>query len=290
MEKRKKRTIGDITIYYKNGEEIYRKSHNDVGNRSKTVLQEATRCRMKNVQNLWTAFKVDGWIPRYQNKGKNQSDYNIFTSHTLHGINIYLPERESENYASVLVPLTISEGSLPPIGIEFDGTGVRSNISVGNMTVGQETKICDLARAIMFNNQGFQKGDTITFVACSQTLSPPFGYPRVRVRYCELALDLQDERPLSLLRHSAEAFSVREGYIASMVAEGACSWVHESRGKGQKSAAYSTQTMWCSNDEMIARYSGETALKAAIASDKKLKEKQNALTPDPSPEDLSGKI
>lgn len=259
---------GGVTWYRRNGVWVMRSSKNAAGNASKSAGQDATRRRWRNVQNLWTSFSLCGWMPRYQEKLPGKNNYNCFTALALQGINIYLTETEAKNYAAILLPLTISDGTLPTIGTEFDGVGVRSDISVGSLTVGPDTKVCELALAIMKNNHGFLKGDMITFVAGQQEVWQPFGHPHVCFHHCTLPIDPYDERPLSLLPGSEEAFCVRDGFVASTVADGACTWVHERQvGIGKAAAVYySKQTMWCRNEEMITRYSDQAALEAAMES------------------------
>lgn len=281
---------GDFTWYERNGKRVMRKRHNDKGNPSKSELQDANRRRWKNSLNLWAAFVNCQWKPRYQDKKPGQNDYNRFMALAAQGTKIYLTKAEASNCASVLVPLTISDGTLPTIVAEFDGTGVRSNISVGDLAIDAETRVCDLAYAIMFGNQGFQKGDTITYVAGSQGVRSLYG-PQVIFRSCVLPLDLDDQRTLAMLPFGSEAFGVREGFIASSVSQGACTWVHERKvSAGGKTITYcSKQTMWCRNDEMIALYSGQAAREASMASYGKHIELP-MLTPQPLPEDLVGKM
>lgn len=267
-----------------------RVSENSVGNPSKTMVQDSNRRRWKNVMNLWKAWQLISWKPRYQIKEKGQTNYNVFTALTTQGTNIYLTKTEAKQFACVLVPLTISNGTLPTVGTEFDGTGVRSDVSVGSLTIGPDTTVSELAKAMMNNNQNFQKGDILTFVAAKQELWPPDHHPHVRFRYCSLPLDPHDGRPLAMLTGSEEAFCVREGCVASTVSEGACAWVHERPAKSETdSPMYSTQTMWCSNDEMITRYSSEEALMASVASYKQLKIPET-LKPGTLPEDLAGRM
>lgn len=289
--KNKVARTGDTTSYDRLGKKVTRKRFNDVGNPSKNLVQDANRRRWMNVMNLWRAWDNISWKPRYQTKGPGKTNYNVFTALAIQGTDIYLPKKEALNTACVLVPLTISNGTLPTIDTKFDGTGVRSDINVGNLAIGPDTKISELAQAILSNNQNFQKGDILTFVSARQEIWPPFDYPHVSFSSCSLPLDTHDDRPLSVLQHSAEAFCVREGFLASTIAEGACTWVHERQGgeDGKDQPYYSTQTFWCSNEEMINRYHSQAALDASIESYKPLPDTE-FLTPDPQPEDLAGKL
>lgn len=283
--------VGDYTYYMCKGKEVCRPRHNKSGNPSKSLTQDANRRRWKNIMNLWRMFKNNGWCPRYQDKAPGKSDYNCFTAFATQGTNIYLSKDEAKGFACVLLPLTISDGTLPTIQTEFDGEGVKSDISVGNLTLSPETRVCNLAQAIMFNNRGYQKGDTITFVAGRQEVWPPYNHPHVCFRSCVLPLDPYDGRPLLLLPHSEEAFCVRDGRIASTMTKGACTWLHERMVQaGDRLNHYcSKQTLWCHNEEMIARYSGEQALAASMESYKS-NPKKPPLTPSPLPKDLAGKI
>lgn len=281
----KKKSTGEITTYERLGQTIVRVRHN-ASSKSPQSKNQAVQCRrMNNIVALYRAFN-SGWKPRYQDKPAGWSDSNAFNSKALQGISIYLTKQEFAQGACILVPLTISSGALPAIGTEFDGVGVVSDISVGDLVATPSTTIAELSRAILYNNNNIRKGDAITFVAGDQQVRPSDGIPVVRFRHCQLDLDTLDTRPLSSLRGSDEAFAVRNGVLASTVSAGACTWVHSRPGQAEQ---ISTQTLWCDNSELIELYHSEAAYEAASQSYGGIRAK-GFLAPDPLPDDMAGRL
>ena len=286
--------VGGITEYVRNGKLQYRSSTIDPDKKKKlvsTMKQGMSRWRMGNVNNLWSAFKYYGCQPRFQSKSPGRTDYDEFKSYAMHATAIYLTKEESkEAKASVLVPVTIAVGSLPSIEVGCDAVGVISDISVGSLTLTDETTVGLLSQAIMHNNQGFRRGDILTFIVGFQHIDGA-GIPRAQFRHHDLTLEPSNSQPLASLPGSQEAFAIRDGRLASTVNSGAAAWVHCRPGSPTKANdpdQYSTQTLWCANQELIDRYNSEEAILRAGQSYNGPKQ-ESFLTPEPTPDDLAGR-
>ena len=280
-----KKTIGGVTTYQRLGKEVSRPSRNEVGNVTRSENQDLQRRRWYNAINLWRAFVNDGWKPRFQEKAPGQTDYARFTSYALQGTTIYLTMQQGREGGCVLVPVMVSVGSLPTIKTHFDGVGVTSDIRVGNFVITPQTTVSQLVRAIIYNNSNILKGDSLTFVAGDQQVRPSDNMPVVLFRHCRLDLDPRDSRLLSSLRGSDEAFTIRDGLLASTVSQGACTWVQSRPGSLEQ---YSTQELWCGNDEMIQRYHSREAYEASSQSYGGI-HPNGILEPDALPDDMAGR-
>ncbi len=273
-----------ITVYVRNGKVVKRRSKNDKGNPSKSKIQSSARLRWNNVQHLWSAFPQE-WRPRYQNRAAGCSNYNTFMSLNMHITPIYFTRQEVENYASVLMPLVVSHGILKEIATEHDGTGVASNIAMGDFAVTPQTTVGQFSKAIVEHNRDFGQGDWLTFVQGTQEMDALA--PRARFVCHTVVLDLLSVQPLAEAVGSSDGFEVRDGVLASSVATGAATWVHE-RPTADGETLVSTQQLWCDNEEMIAQYTSQEALARAAASYSK--GKADFLRPEPTLTDTAGKL
>ena len=273
-----------FTVYVRNGKAITRRSKNDRGNPSKTLVQSSARLRWNNVQRLWGAFPKE-WKPRYQNRSIGSTNYNTFMSLNMHGTPIYLTKTEVKNYASVLVPLVVSHGILKEIAVANDGMGLASDVSVGTLTVDGNTTLGQLSKAIVENNRDYCSGDQLTFVVGKQTMEGDV--PRAWFDCHTIEINPLSKQPLADAIGTSDGFEVRNGVLASHVFSGAATWVH-SRPAAEGEMSVSTQRLWCENAELISRYTSPEALKRAA--DTYSKAKTEMLTPNPSEIETASKI
>lgn len=273
-----------ITVYVRNGVSVTRRSKNDKGNPSKSKVQSAARLRWNNVQRLWSEFPRD-WRPLYQNRPVGSSNYNTFMSLNMHNTPIYFTKEEVKAYASVLVPLEVSHGILKEIAMEPDGTGLASDIKVGNLSVTPRTTVGQFAKAILKNNRNYAAGDQLTFIVGRQTEAA--SVPRTRFVCHTVTLDLTSDQLLSEAVGNSDGFEVRGGVLASQVVTGAAAWVHSRPVEGGEPLV-STQWLWCDNAELIARYTSPEALERASQSYGRVE--PGMLTPNPTFADQAGKL
>ena len=274
----------DFTVYVRNGVFVTRRSKNCKGNPSKSKIQSAARLRWNNVQRLWSTFPRE-WRPLYQNRPVGSSNYNTFMSLNMHNTPIYFTKEEVQAYASVLVPLEVSHGILNEIVMEPDGTGLVSDIMVGNLTITANTTVGQFAKAILKNNRDYAVGDQLTFIVGRQTEEA--SVPRTSFVCRTVTLDLISDQLLSEVVGGNDGFEVRGGVLASQVVTGAAAWVHSRPVEGGEPLV-STQRLWCDNAEMIARYTSPEALERASQSYGRVE--PGFLTPNPTFADQAGRL
>lgn len=255
--------IGDATYYQRNGKTVVRTRTNSTGNPSRSMQQARSRMVWSNVQNLWSAFPP-AWHPGYQNRGEGRTNYNVFMSLNLQCQPIFFSKTESNTKPSVLIPLLISQGSLPEIGIRHEGAALVSSLSVGGLVLTADTTISELCNAIVRNNVGISNGDTLTYVYANQRTIDEMGFPQVQFGICQLDIDCASNVPVSQVPQLAEGFSVYDGFISSMLSVDGAAWVLSRRMGGEMQ--YSTQRLWCGNADLIAQYSSEEAFERAVDS------------------------
>ena len=273
-----------FTVYVRNGVLVKRHSKNDKGNPSKSKIQSAARLRWNNVQRLWSEFPQE-WRPRYQNRAVGCSNYNTFMSLNMHNTPIYFTKEEVLACASVLVPLEVSHGILKEIVMEPDGTGLASDIKVGNLNVTSRTTVGQFAKAILKNNRNFAMGDQLTFIVGRQREEA--SVPRTSFVCHTVTLDLTSDQLLSEAVGGSDGFEVRGGVLASHVVTGAAAWVHSRPVEGGEPLV-STQRLWCDNAELIARYTSLEALERASQSYGRVE--PDFLAPDPTFADQAGRL
>ena len=273
-----------FTVYVRNGVTVTRRSKNDKGNPSKSMVQSAARLKWNNVQRLWGAFPKE-WRPRYQNRAIGCSNYNTFMSLNMHVMPVYFTKDEVKNQASILVPLMVSQGILKEIAVEPDGVGLVSDIRLGDFAVTPQTTVGQFAKAVLKSNRDYAAGDQLTFVVGRQTEET--SVPRASFVCHTVVLDLFSDQLLAEAVAGSDGFEVRGGVLASQVVAGAAAWVHSRPVEGGEPLV-STQKLWCDNAELIARYTSPEALERASQSYGRIKE--DFLTPDPTIRETAGRL
>lgn len=251
--------LDGATYYMRNGKMVIRRSKNDRPNPTKSVAQASSRMKWNNVQRLWSTFPKE-WKPIFQNRKAGSSNYNAFMSENMHTTPIYFTRQEQQSFATVLVPLQVSQGILPEVAAEFNGQELVSSITVGNLSVNDNTTLGQLAKAIVKHNRDFCQGDTLTFVVGEQMEED--GMPKVYFRTFDLTLDTNSEMPLSQAVEGKRGFDIVNGCIACGITTGAATWVHSRQNQGGETIV-SSQSLWCENADTIAKYSTEEALTRA---------------------------
>lgn len=248
--------LDGATFYIRNGKMVIRRSKNDRPNPTKSIAQASARLKWNNVQRLWGTFPQD-WKPIFQNRKAGNSNYNAFMSENMHTSPIYFTRQEKQNFASVLVPLQITQGILPEIVAEHNGQQLVSNIAVGNTEI---STLGQLAKAIIKNNRDFSHGDELTFVIGEQR--DELGIPKVYFHTYSLTLDTHSDMPMQQAVEGKYGFEIVNGLMVCSITTGAAAWVH-SRVKPDGEKIVSSQCLWCENADTIAKYTTEEALTRA---------------------------
>lgn len=179
--------LGEQVFYVVNGETRARKLAAKVNN-PRTVSQMEQRTKWANLVNFYRANR--DWMKyAFENKKRNQSDYNKFMSLNVASSRIYLPKSFANQGACVVDAYTMTQGSLPSIETTKTSTGWATNLYLtdanalpANPTIGEVT------RQLLAANPALREGDQISFIRLSQQTNPVTGVPYVVVRKYEVIL------------------------------------------------------------------------------------------------------
>lgn len=95
--------------------------------------------------------------------------------HVFRGANLVLPDHawvtsRGVDDSGVLAPMVVSSGTLQPIGYSYENEMYCSDLNVGELTISDRTRVCDLANAIVRNNAGWEYGDDLQVIVGEQSL------------------------------------------------------------------------------------------------------------------------
>ena len=165
----------------------------------------------------------------------------------------------------VLADYTFTVGSLQPIGMALNGSGVLvSDLALGSLVIDENTTVSDLSVALMSGNEAWEEGDQLTFFYGVQRVDAQ-GMPRATMVAKKVILSVDDETPLwgSV---GSEGFTTVDGKLGMGVAleNAGAAWVH-SRDKVNGDTLVSTQKLAVVSD-ILDNYRTYAAMKASADS------------------------
>ena len=163
----------------KYGTVVYEARKTSVPQRTEAQMQVRTQWG-----NLAAVYKQFNQTLKKGFEGLNgkMNDYNAFIQANTNVVKVYVPKRVRLNGGSVLAPYQITRGTLPSVAMTKGADGVLvSDVRVGNLVIGAETTVADLANAVIALNEGWQAGDQLTFFYGVQTTDAVTGIPRARI-------------------------------------------------------------------------------------------------------------
>lgn len=234
----------------------------DKVNNPQTPKQQRGRLLMSHLTQFFTVLKEE--LPyAFEGKAPGKTDTNAFVAANYHGeYPVFLPELWRKNHATVLAPYQVTDGYLPHIHTHKSGSLLRSDISLGDLAVGESTTIGALSKAIIANNGDMLRGDVILYLECWQEVDD-MGVPHVSATCRRLRLNPAD-------RHSArtltEGFCPCDGFLgqdseAEGHADGAA-WIHLRQKEEQFHV--SPQHLVVRDISKVLRYGTEEALMNAV--------------------------
>ena len=230
--------------------------------RSNTPMQMRQRTKWGNVIQMYK-----GICPLinygFESKPVGKSDYNMFMKVNMKGSDIYLTREEVAGGGCIAAPYQLTQGTLPSIVVTGSGDNVRTDISLGDLTIDAETLVKDFAIAVVSNNLDYDFGDQISFFDVLQRVNAVTGIPYCQFLATNVVLDKASEVKL-LDMVSKYGFATVDGYLGHIEGEGAgvFAWVHSRKSSAK--TLVSTQSLVNNNDEMIAEYSGDQAYKRSV--------------------------
>ena len=254
-------SIGDYTYRQTKAGTIVSQKIQKKANPIRTLKQAAVRLQLKNLVSVYNAF--EGTLRMaFQNKPVGWSDLNAFISANYNRYPIFLTKLLSQQGAGIVAPYQVSRGSLMSIGSILSGAVYRTDIALGGLIIGANTKVTELAKAIIDNNEDFQHGDQIAYFQIAQ-ITDANGVPRVTVKRQKVVLDLLDNDVLPAGFLTA-GFATVEGYLGQAAACDAHVYIHSR--EGENNLLVSTQFINVPNAALYNTYGGDTAKITAVES------------------------
>ena len=254
-------SAGSLTFKQVNGQTVVSEKITAV-KKSNTPMQMRQRTKWGNVVQMYK-----GICPLinygFESKPAGCSDYNMFMKANMKGSDIYLTREEVAGGGCIAAPYQLTQGTLPSIVVTGSGDNVRTDISLGDLTIDAETTVKDFAQAVVNNNADYDYGDQISFFDVLQRVNAVTGIPYCQFLATNVLLDKASEVKL-LDMVSKYGFATVDGFLGHIEGEGAgvFGWVHSRKASGK--TLVSTQSLINNNAEVIAEYSGAEAYKRSV--------------------------
>lgn len=262
----KKGRVGETTYYISKGQQVARQSRNDSNYGETARRTELQQNRRVLWANLVQFYKISArWMPKaFESRRPGQTDYNKFMAVNVPTARIPLTKAEAEASACVIDAFLVSQGSLPSVEVSAMVDSWKTNLFVGNLTIGATTTVADLTAALLANNANLNVGMQLSFVMYQQTIDP-LGTPRANCRCYEMTLDLNSS-DLVYDHIPALGCSTVDGAIgtSSDVPTGGFAWILSELYNG--SLRVSTQLLVNNNASVIAQYNTTSRLRQAAES------------------------
>ena len=254
-------SAGSLTFKQVNGQTIVSEKATVVKN-TRTPAQQRQRTKWGNVVQMYK-----GIMPLincgFEQKALRCNDFQMFMKVNMPVTDIYLTRQEVAGGGCIAAPYQITQGSLPSIVISGEGDNVRTDISLGGLTIDENTTVKDFAQAVVNNNADYDYGDQISFFDVLQRVNAVTGIPYCQFLATNVVLDKASEVKL-LDMVSKYGFATVDGFLGHIEGEGAgvFAWVHTRKSSGK--TLVSTQSLINNNAEVIAEYSGAEAYKRSV--------------------------
>lgn len=180
--------LGEQVFYVVNGETRARKLAAKVNN-PRTVQQMEQRTKWANLVNFYRANR--DWMKyAFENKKRNQSDYNKYMSLNVASSRIYLPKSFANQGACIVDAYKMTQGSLPSIETVKTNTGWATNLYlISANTLPENPTVGEVTQQLLQANPALREGDQLSFIRLTQQTNPVTGVPYVVVRKYEVILN-----------------------------------------------------------------------------------------------------
>lgn len=191
-----RKKLGGAVIYEAMSETRARALASKVHN-PRTEAQMYTRVKWANLVAFYR-LNSDWMKYAYENKKRNQTEYNRFMQLNVRPSDIFLTKQEAEEGACVVNNYTMTQGSLQSITYTDQGTYIQTNLFLEeNSTLTGESSIAAWSGELVANNPGLEYGDQLSFMRYTQMMNQNTGSPYVVLRKFEFILDDENLQPLS---------------------------------------------------------------------------------------------
>lgn len=265
--------VGSMNFRRKDGEIVaaQRATTNSSKGDGASYAQRLHRIRIANIANMYRAIALieqRGW----ENKGANQSDFNMFSKFNLAASPIFLTKQEAALGAAVCAPYAVSRGSLTPTNGRYTGETIFNfGVNIGSDAIDWDTMtIPQFSQRIIENNKGWQYGDKLSACVCHQITRSVSGVeiPQVEVTYLEITLDAESTQLVSDMGNwDAMQLDAANDHTLQFLDGGDAAFVIHSRETAGKLLT-SEQNMILQNPygALYVKYSSDAQREAAMAS------------------------
>lgn len=264
-----RKRLDNVVLYKAMGQTRSRKLRTSITN-PRTQAQMTQRIKWSNLVNFYRTNAT--WMKyAFETKKANQSEYNKFMSINVTASQVALTKDMAAGGAAVVYPYIMTQGSLPSIEWQNADNVIKSNIFIpANNTLEDYVSVGDLSTALISTNPALREGDQLSFIRLTQMTNAAAGYPYVVVRKYEMVLDKQSSIPVAAY-WPLEFFSVpgtEQGNVLQVKKENRQGGFLMILSRTISGKTYvSTQSVVIVNNEaLIAQYTSNSAIAAAIAS------------------------
>lgn len=258
--------VGNTTYYSEGGRLIARVSQNSSNygeGAARSERQQFQRGKWGNLVNFYKVSKA--WMKKaYENRKANQSDYNRFMQLNTANGRVYLTKSMYAQGGCVVDAFRISEGSLRSVSVFPVGNVFRTDLQLGDLTIGDATTIADFTQALIANNNHLHNNMQISFISYQQEVNQ-FGVPQLICTAYEVTLDTESTE---LVRSYLPVFCSNgvDGYLGTNdnISIGAFAYVLSESVSGK--TLVSTQELILNNSTLIAEYTSAEAIERSIKS------------------------
>ena len=236
----------------------------------RTEAQMYTRVKWANLVAFYR-LNSDWMKYAYENKKRNQTEYNRFMQLNVRPSDIYLTKQEAEEGSCVVNNYIMTQGSLQSITYTDQGNYIQTNLFLStNSALTGESSVAEWSSELVANNPGLEYGDQLSFLRYTQMANQNTGSPYAILRKYEFIISDENLQPLSDF-WPTELLQIRKIESNSVVTvnhtgnAGGLLMVLSRTIKGK--TYVSTQAILpVDNDETIAAYSSQKQYEAAIDS------------------------
>lgn len=258
-----KGSLGQATMRQVNGQTVASEKPTHV-KQPRTLAQMELRIRLANLVHMWSRFNGND-RPSFESKPRTWSDNNAFINANLTGDLAYLTKSEADQGGCVVVGYQITRGSLPSITVSEGANGFpATDISLGSLTIDENTTLADFSNAVIENNEDYQHGDQITCFVFKQSVNTATNVPVVTIKSMKVVLNVNDTDTALSDVVDADGFSSVNGYLGrSSTINGGIAWVHSR--KSNNGTKVSTQFIFVSNTLLSQYQSQSKRIEAALS-------------------------
>lgn len=249
----------------------------------RTEGQMRQRIRMNNILSVYRSINT-GLKENFEGIMGSKNASSFFRSYNLMRKPVWLTYRQKLYNQGVLAPYVVGQGKLPTIAYDFVEGAFVSDLAIGDLNVGPDTTVKELAQAVCGGNEGWAAGDTLQVMLLKQRSNCSLGdsthddadelWPiqshiltLTLLPGCKDRLAQLTPHEMAFPLEEMPAIANREGHLAVEVSGGdeyvyAFALVH-GRGEGEKRLC-SSQELVLSDTRMYETYTSDEALERAL--------------------------